>query len=265
VNCAALPDGLVESELFGHEKGAFSGAVATKEGLFEAAHGGTIFLDEVGELPPLVQAKLLRVLEERRFARVGSAREMEVDVRVVAATNRDLAKESAEGRFRQDLYFRLNGASVWLPPLRDRPRELPILARAFLASACADVRRPLLTLGDGALRALARRSWPGNVRELRNLMGFLAATVTGDRIDEAHLAETPEGGAPRAAVTVTPAAPAASSGTGFRPIAEEVRELERSRMAEALAAASGNRTRAAELISMPLRTFMSKLKQYDLG
>jgi len=270
VNCAALSEGLVESELFGHDKGAFTGAISTKVGFFEAAHGGTIFLDEVGELPPLVQAKLLRVLEERRFTRVGSAREIEVDVRVVAATNRDLAREATEQRFRQDLYFRLSGAMVWLPPLRDRPRELPILARAFLEAACAEARRPSLVLGDGALRALARHGWPGNVRELRNLMGFLAAIVTGDRVDEVHLAERLGLSPTLPAAGAEPPAPAPPAGAGsggprFRPIADEVRDLERTRMAEALAAAGGNRTRAAELLSMPLRTFMSKLKQYDLA
>jgi DNA-binding NtrC family response regulator/pSer/pThr/pTyr-binding forkhead associated (FHA) protein len=270
VNCAALPEGLVESELFGHERGAFSGAVSTKEGLFEAAHGGTVFLDEVGELPGPVQAKLLRVLEERRVTRVGATREIEVDVRVVAATHRDLRADVEAGRFRQDLYFRLGGATVWIPPLRDRPRELPLLARELLAHACVELGRPPLaiTLGDGALRALSRHEWPGNVRELRNVMALLAATVPGDRIDQDHVADAlAPPGAPSATPTTAlePGAGAAPAPRCFRPITEELRELERARMTEALEAAAGNRTRAAELLQMPLRTFMARLKQYGLG
>ena len=155
VNCAALPDTLVESELFGHDKGAFSGAVQAKPGLLETASGGTVFLDEVGELAPAAQAKLLRALETGRFTRLGEVKERAVDIRVVAATNRDLPAEVAAGRFRRDLYFRLSAATVWIPPLRDRRREIPIFALRFLAEACQRRGRPPPAVSEPALR-----SWP---------------------------------------------------------------------------------------------------------
>jgi DNA-binding NtrC family response regulator/pSer/pThr/pTyr-binding forkhead associated (FHA) protein len=261
-NCAAIPDTLAESELFGHERGAFSGAAAAKQGLFETAGGGTVLLDEVGELSPAVQAKLLRVLETRRFTRVGSVAERAVDVRVVAATNRDLLAEVEAGRFRRDLYFRLGAAAVWLPPLRDRPREIPILARWFLDAARRAAGRATASLSSEALRHLAAHPWPGNVRELKNCMAFLAATCPGDSIDagqvQAHLQARM--GQPPAGREPTPAGPLPS----FRPIKQEVRELERRRMVEALRAAHGNQTLAAALIEMPLRTFVAKLKQFEI-
>lgn len=260
VNCAALPESLVESELFGHERGAFSGALATKVGLLETAHSGTLFLDELGELSPPIQAKLLRVLETRKLMRVGDVRERSIDVRIVAATNRDLPKEIAAGRFRKDLFFRLGAARLTLPPLRDRRREIPVLARALLAEACARLDRPPIEISSDAMHQLAAHPWPGNVRELRNLMDFAAATVEGNLLLAWHLSEqlqSPDKAAQEAGPASLP--------VKFRPIEEELRELERQRMAEALAAASGVHTRAAELISMPIRTFTGKLKQYQLG
>ncbi|MBL9003283.1 MAG: sigma 54-interacting transcriptional regulator [Myxococcales bacterium] len=187
INCAALPESLAESELFGHERGAFSGAVATKVGLLEAGHGGTVFLDEVGELPLSLQAKLLRVLENKRLVRVGDTRERPVDIRIVAATNRHLDAEVKSGRFRQDLYFRLASAVIVLPPLRERPRELPILARAFLAQASAKLGREPLLLAPAALERLLRYAWPGNVRELRNAMDYAAAVVSEPIVETEHL------------------------------------------------------------------------------
>ena len=261
-NCAAIPDTLAESELFGHERGAFSGAAAAKQGLFETAGGGTVLLDEVGELSPAVQAKLLRVLETRRFTRIGSVAERAVDVRVVAATNRDLLAEVEAGRFRRDLYFRLGAAAVWLPPLRDRPREIPIMARWFLDAARRAAGRGPASLSSEALQHLAAHPWPGNVRELKNCMAFLAATCAGDSIDagqvQAHLQArlgTPPPGREQALAEPLPS---------FRPIKQEVRELERRRMVEALRAAHGNQTLAAALIEMPLRTFVAKLKQFEI-
>jgi transcriptional regulator with GAF, ATPase, and Fis domain len=265
-NCAAIQESLAESELFGHEKGAFSGAVSNKAGLFETAGGGTLFLDEVGELSLPIQAKLLRVLETRRFTRVGSVAERPIDVRVVAATNRDLLAEVESGRFRRDLYFRLSAAAVWLPPLRDRPREIPLLAQSFLDAARRAPGRKAASLTNEALRRLAAYPWPGNIRELKNCMDFLGAAVPGDSIDagqvEAYLQRSQGAGHPSAAQEAAPPAP--DPLPSFRPIKDEVRELEQRRMIEALKAARGNQTLAAALIEMPLRTFAAKVKQYGI-
>ena len=277
-NCAALTENLIESELFGHEKGAFSGAVAAKPGLLEAAAGSTVFLDEIGEMSPTTQAKLLRVLETKRVIRVGDVREREIDIRLVAATNRNLADEVKAGRFRQDLFFRLSAATLWLPPLRDRRRELAILAQTLLADACKQANRAPMTISDDAMQRLATYEWPGNVRELKNVMDYVAAAFTEPVLQAWHLSRslsgTPElddddesqGGRKRArtstpvAVPIVPTEPPAK----FRPIEDEIKELERQRMIEALAAAGGNQTRAAELIAMPLRTFQAKLRFYAI-
>jgi DNA-binding NtrC family response regulator len=267
INCASLPETLIESELFGYEKGAFSGAATAKPGRLEAAAGGTVFFDEVGELPLQAQAKLLRALESRRVTRLGSLKELDLDVRLVAATNRDLAAEVKAGRFREDLYFRLSGAKVVLPPLRDRPRELALLARHFLERACTG--RPAPMLSTATLATLARHRWPGNVRELKNEMEYVAATVSEPVVEPWHLSErltaVPTEGTPPAG-TPNPDPPAAGAAPQpLRPIADELRELERRRMIEALAAANGVQKRAAELIGMPIRTFTMKYKQYCLG
>jgi len=264
VNCAALgPESLVDSELFGHEKGAFTGAATTKAGLFESAGGGTVFLDEVAELPLAVQAKLLRTLENKTITRVGDTRERPIDIRLVTATNRNLDEEVAAGRFRQDLLYRISGARVMLPPLRDRKIEIPVLARAFLEAACKQLARPTKTLAPGTMQVLLTHTWPGNVRELRNALEYAAVAAPDDTIEPydlpPHLGGTAD--APPAAV----AAPVAREVKGvFRPIAEELEELERRRMIEALEAAGGVKTRAAQLIAMPIRTFTLKAKQYKL-
>lgn len=266
VNCAAFQESLLESELFGHEKGAFTGAVATKIGLLEAAAGGTVFLDEVGEMSTALQARLLRALETRRITRVGDTREREVGFRVVAATHRDLEAEVRAGRFREDLYFRLSGATVWLPPLRDRKRELPMLARRFLDEACARAGRAAPVLAGEALQVLAEHPWPGNVRELKNVMEYAAATVQEPVVERWHL--EPRLGGQRTTTAQTspagPATPVTDTPRNFRPLADEVRELERKRMLEALEACGWNQTRAANSIEMPLRTFVTKAKQFDL-
>ncbi|WP_437827078.1 sigma 54-interacting transcriptional regulator [Sorangium sp. So ce1153] len=268
LNCAAIPESLVESELFGYEKGAFSDAKAPKPGLLERADGGTLFLDEVGELPLAVQAKLLRVLEARRLTRLGDVRERDVNIRVVAATNRDLEAESAAGRFRQDLLFRLSAGVVRLPPLRHRPREIPILARLFLAQACARAERPALQLSDAALRALLAYPFPGNVRELKNAMEYASVTAEADAIEPRDLPErvTERTSAPPP-VPGSAAPPISGSAAlpRFRPLAEEVKDLERQRIQEALDATGGVQTRAADLIGMPIRTFSSKLKQHGIA
>ena len=190
LNCAAIPENLFESELFGYEKGAFSGAAAARRGYLESAHTGTLFLDEVGEMPLAIQAKLLRVLESQRFARLGDVRERSVDVRLVAATNRNLEEEVKAGRFRMDLLFRLGAAKVMVPPLRDRRRELPVLARSLLKAACEKVGRPPLVLTPLAMRRLLAHAWPGNVRELRNAMEYVAATAEEEELWPWHLPET---------------------------------------------------------------------------
>jgi DNA-binding NtrC family response regulator len=274
LNCAAIPETLVESELFGHEKGAFSDARTAKPGLLERASGGTVFLDEVGELPLGAQAKLLRALEAKRITRLGDVRDREVDFRVVAATNRDLEADVAAGRFRRDLLYRLGAAVVELPPLRHRPREISILARLFLAEAGARAGRAPLDLSESALARLGAYPFPGNVRELKNAMEYAAATAEGgvvepwalpDRIVGRTSSPPPVanegGGLPGLGAPL----PAPATPRRFRPVAEELRELERTRMTEALEAAGGVQKRAAELIGMPIRTFGFKLKQYGLS
>jgi DNA-binding NtrC family response regulator len=266
INCAAVPEQLLESELFGHERGAFSGATTSKPGLFEAAHGGTIFLDEIGECSGSAQAKLLRVFETKRVTRVGALAPREVDVRIVAATNRSLADEVTRGRFRQDLLFRLDAASVMLPPLRERPLDIPALANAFLEDACAREKRPPLSLGRNALEHLAAHGWPGNVRELRNLMAFVAATAQGPVVEPADLVTS--SGTFRA-VQIAKEGPIARRASAQIPITrslyDEIRDLERRRIGEALEACGGVRVRAAERIGIPLRTLVTKIKEYGLA
>jgi transcriptional regulator with GAF, ATPase, and Fis domain len=287
LNCAAVPDNLLEGELFGYEKGAFSGALAAKPGLLETGAGGTVFLDEVGELSASSQAKLLRVLETKRVTRLGGVSERSIDIRIVAATNRDLATEVKNGGFRQDLFYRLSGATVWIPPLRDRQRELPILAQLFLDEACTRLGRPPMELADDAMRVLAAYEWPGNVRELKNVIDFVAAAHADSVIEPRHLLPKlgpqtgagadqtspgmlalggwPLGQEVRAPTTselgVSEETPPPQS---FRPLDEELRDLEKRRMAQALEAANGNQTQAAKLIGMPLRTFQAKVKQHGL-
>jgi two-component system, NtrC family, response regulator AtoC len=267
INCAALPDTLLESELFGHERGAFSGAVAAKPGRLENAAGGTVLLDEVGELSAGAQAKLLRVLETKRSNRLGALAERLVDVRIVAATNRSLAEEVKAGRFRQDLYFRLAAATIVLPPLRDRREDLPALARHLLAEACARLPRPPMTIAPAAMLRLASYPWPGNVRELRNVLEVAAAAVAGSALEASHLVEllpaTPP--ARETVAGVSEAGGAALVPPAFRNLYDEIRELERTRIAAALAAAGGVRVRAAALIGMPLRTFVTKLREYGFS
>ena len=258
VNCAAIAASLFESELFGHDKGAFTGATSAKPGLFEAADGGTLFLDELAELPLALQPKLLRALETKSVTRIGETTVRPVDVRIVAATLTDLPKEVAEGRFRQDLYFRISGATVIVPPLRDRRAEIPVLARELLRAECIRADRPPLAITPAAMQVLISYSWPGNVRELLHMMMRVAALAPDDHVEVSDL---PISGEDPIAEEPDPA-PAAAG--GFRSIADEIRELEIRRMTDALAAAGGVKTRAAALIGMPIRTFNFKFKQYRL-
>jgi DNA-binding NtrC family response regulator/pSer/pThr/pTyr-binding forkhead associated (FHA) protein len=266
LNCAALPETLAESELFGHEKGAFTGAAAQQIGILEQSDGGTVFLDEIGELSLAIQAKLLRALETKRITRVGGQGEHPINLRIVAATNRDLAEEVKAGRFRQDLLFRIGGATVWLPPLRDRRREIPILAQRFLADACRRAGRDAMAISVEAMQLLLDFPWPGNVRQLRNVMEFIAAAHVEPTIAAWHLIESLGGeGRPSHGRSVSGTMLVTLPTPGdFVPIEDEIRELEHTRMGQALAAAEGNQTAAAELIKMPLRTFQAKAKVYGL-
>jgi DNA-binding NtrC family response regulator len=271
LNCAALPEALAESELFGHERGAFTGAVTRKIGLLEQSDGGTLFLDEIGELSLTIQAKLLRALETKRILRVGALTEQAIDLRIVAATHRDLAEEVKAGRFRQDLLFRIGGATVWLPPLRDRRREIPILAQRFLAEACRGADREPMPIAADAMQLLLDAPWPGNVRELRHVMEYVAAAHDEPTVAAWHLVERlgGEGRVQRAGSSADVApAPEVIAGrppaSDFVPIEDELRDLERTRMGQALVASDGNQTAAAELIKMPLRTFQAKVRVYGL-
>jgi len=277
LNCAALPENLLESELFGYERGAFTGAVAAKQGLLEIADGGTLFLDEFAELPLTVQAKLLRVLENREITRVGGLRSRHVDVRFISATNRDLAAQVRAGAFRQDLYFRLNGITLTIPPLRSRRSEIKPLAREFIREACRRVSRPELAMTEQALAFLEGQSWPGNIRELKNSIERAVTLCTGDIIDIHHLAPSESTFAPAAAhpthenltfpVPSSPTLPDLSSADlGLHEDARRAtRELERRRIAEAMERCGGNQTRAAQLLRISRRTLVARLTEYGFA
>ncbi|MES1204951.1 MAG: sigma 54-interacting transcriptional regulator [Pseudomonadota bacterium] len=274
INCAALPPELAESELFGYERGAFSGAVGAKQGLLEAADGGTVLLDEIGDLPPAVQAKLLRVIETRCLTRLGSVHEHAIDVRVIAATHRDLEEGVRKGWFRADLYYRLGVAIVRIPPLRLRRRELPLLARTFVDDACRMLGRGPLGLAEDALACLLAHDWPGNVRELKNLIDCLVVEATGSTITAASIGARFQHGN-RSAETPAPAFRHDEGGGGvrsgfsdetapFRPLAQANRDFERRTIEAALVETNGNKTHAAKRLGVPLRTFMDKVKRYGL-
>jgi DNA-binding NtrC family response regulator len=258
LNCAALTETLLESELFGYEKGAFTGAIASKPGLLEVAEGGVVFLDEVGELRPSTQAKLLRVLDERKVLRVGGLQPRNIDVRIVSATNRDLETEVREGRFRLDLLYRLNAMSIIIPPLRERPGEIPLLARKFAQGIAAKLGRRMPQLTDGALGLLRSYSWPGNVRELRNVIERALILASRDVIDVADLPVDK-----MRAVFATTAAPTGSPQPA--PVAAPSAEAdERRRVLEALETCAGNQTHAARLLGISRRTLINKLEKFAL-
>ncbi len=250
VNCAALPESLMESELFGHEKGAFTGAVATRKGRFELADGGSLFLDEIGDLPPVLQVKLLRVLQEREFERVGSSRSIAVNVRVLAATHRDLEALVRDGRFRDDLYYRINVVTIALPPLRERREDIPVLIDYFLRTFAAKNNKPVRGFTREAREALLRYDFPGNVRELENLIERAVVLTRDDVIDHSDLPLSfveQEGTVEEGSLTAT------------------VEGLERRMIREALAEAQGIQTRAAEILGVSERVLRYKLKKYGLS
>jgi len=246
INCAALSENLLESELFGHEKGAFTGAVTAKRGRIELAAGGTFFLDEVGELKQDLQAKLLRVLQEKTFERVGGSRSTAADVRWVAATNRDLGKMVAEGDFRDDLYHRLAVFPIRLPPLRERRGDISQLARALCEQLGPDIGKPGLHIDALAEQRLLAAAWPGNVRELRNTLERAAILAEGKVIRAEHIVLDP-------------------LASGADPLAGTLDEIERRAIERALSEVDGNRKRAAERLGIGLRTLYEKLKAYGLG
>jgi len=255
VNCGALPEGLVESELFGHERGAFTGADRQRPGRFERAAGGTIFLDEVGELPLPAQSKLLRVLQQREFERVGGTETLRTDARVVSATHRDLPREIAAGRFREDLYYRLNVVQIAIPPLRERPDDIAPLARHILDRIERKYGWAGLSLADEALREIRDRPWPGNVRQLENALARAAITARGGVILAEHLdAADPIG--PDLAVMPEP--------DDALPLRAVLAEVERRMIRRALAACHGNRTKTAERLGISRRQLFDKVREHGL-
>jgi two-component system, NtrC family, response regulator AtoC len=250
LHCAALSESLLESELFGHERGAFTGAVARREGRFEQADGGTLFLDEIGEVPAAVQVKLLRFLQERTFERVGGNETLRVDVRVIAATNRDLGAEIKKGSFREDLFYRLNVVTIELPPLRDRRADVPVLASFFLRRYAAENGKPIDTFTDDALRALLEYRWPGNVRELENVIERAVVLCDGARIERKHL---------------PPSVIPSSERDGPPPIpGSTIADLERYAILKTLEACGGSTSRAATVLGVSPRKIQYKLHEYEL-
>jgi transcriptional regulator with GAF, ATPase, and Fis domain len=279
LNCAALPDNLLESELFGYERGAFTGAVQAKPGLLEVADGGSLFLDEIAELPLTVQAKLLRVLENREITRVGGLRSRHVDVRIICATNRDLAAQVRTGTFRQDLFFRLNGITLTIPPLRARRSEIAPLAREFIRETCRHAGRLPLPMSDEGFAFLESQSWPGNVRELRNAIERAVTLCTEERIELRHLAPLDaslglhslvDERATTPLLAVPPSLPSlpdeATPDVGLQEDARRAaRALERRRIAEAMDRCGGNQTRAAQLLRVSRRTLVARLTEYGFA
>jgi two-component system response regulator AtoC len=256
VNCGAIPETLLESELFGHVKGAFTGAASDKPGLFEEAQGGTLFLDEIGELPLSLQVKLLRALQEGEVRRVGATTARQVDVRVVAATNRDLAADVASGRFRGDLYYRVNVVSIRLPALRERREDIPELALHFLRRHNARLGLSVELISPPAMRMLIDYPWPGNVRELENVIERALVLTAGSTIEPEHLVDL---GHPVPHAADPPAA------DGDLSVKRQTEELERRLIRRALERTRGNRTRAAQLLELSHRALLYKIRDYGIG
>jgi nitrogen regulation protein NR(I) len=280
INCAAIPKTLMESELFGYEKGAFTGAVGAKPGRFELAHGGTLFLDEIGEIPVEMQVKLLRVLQESEFERVGGLKTIKVDVRLVAATNRDLMQEIAEGTFREDLFYRLNVVPIHIPPLRERREDIPLLAEHFIAKFNDRLKKQIASITPEAERRLVAYHWPGNIRELENLMertmlfcegpeiqaSDLPTEVGGAPVQPVHAdgaaASGPVGAAPPSTLTGMPAAPPASSLK--EAVRAETERVEREMIQRALDETGGNVTQAARKLKISRKSLQTKMKELGL-
>ncbi|HEY6360696.1 MAG TPA: sigma-54 dependent transcriptional regulator [Vicinamibacterales bacterium] len=262
INCAAIPETLLETELFGHEKGAFTGAAMRKPGRFELAHRGTLFLDEIGDLPLALQAKILRALEEKSFERVGGTQSLTVDVRVVAATNRNLKARVAERQFREDLFFRLSVFPIRIPPLRERADDVVILARHFVDLFCREVNKTTLTLAPAAIEDLRAYPWPGNVRELQNCIERAVILCDDDTIHPRHLNLSF-----RQAAAPPPASPWEQidlSGSMNDALRRVTAEVERRKSEQALKEAAGNKQRAAEQLQINYKLFLAKLKEFGI-
>ena len=264
VNCGALPESLLESELFGHVRGAFTGADTNKKGLVEVADKGTIFLDEIGEMSPHMQVKLLRVLQERKYRRVGGTDETEADIRIIAATNKDLAQLVADGRFREDLFYRINVIPVHLPALRDRQDDVPVLAEHFAAMYRAHLGKAIKGISPEAMRCLQAYHWPGNIRELENAMERAVALERASLIGLDSLPDrVRNGNAQPAAAPNVPVRPEEFPDDGFD-LERHVRDIERECIAEALRRANGVKVRAADLLGMSFRSLRYYMKKYNL-
>ena len=262
INCAAIPETLLETELFGHEKGAFTGAAGRKLGKFELAHRGTLFLDEIGELSLPLQAKILRALEDKRFERVGGTVSIQVDVRIVAATNRNLKAAVAAHQYRQDLYFRLSVFPITIPPLRDRPDDIVILARFFIERYCRDLNKAPLVLAPGAVDELRAYGWPGNVRELQNCIERAVILTEGGTIHARHLSLSPRNVVSVTAPEDSPWAHIDLSGTMNEASRRVLAEVERRKIEQALKDASGNKGHAAEILQVSFKLLTAKLREY---
>jgi two-component system response regulator PilR (NtrC family) len=259
LNCGAMPENLLESELFGHMRGAFTGADSNKKGLLEVAEKGTIFLDEIGEMSAVMQVKLLRVLQERKFRRVGGLEELTADIRVIAATNQDLAKAVAEGRFREDLFYRINVIPIALPPLRERREDIPLLAEHFLAKYSEQMEKEIAGVSREAMDLLLRHEWPGNIRELENALERAVALEATPTILPDSLPATIRGDSPKAVTGAVDPLPE----SGFD-LEAHVQEIERGYIAEALRRAGGVQVKAADLLGMSFRSFRYYVKKYNL-
>jgi len=260
LNCGALPETLLESELFGHMRGSFTGADTNKKGLLEVAERGTIFLDEIGETSAVMQVKLLRVLQERRFRRVGGLEELQADIRVIAATNQDLTRLVAEGRFREDLYYRINVIPLTLPPLRERREDIPLLAEHFLAKYSEQMGKHIAGVSHDALDLLIAHEWPGNIRELENVIERAVALEATPTILADSLPPTIRGDVP-SPVTTGSTEPLPESGFDLE---AHVKQIERGYIAEALKRSGGVQVKAAELLGMSFRSFRYYVKKYNL-
>ena len=252
INCTAIPENLMESELFGYEKGAFTGAVASKPGKFEQADTGTVFLDEIGDVPPSIQVKLLRILQEREFERLGSNRTRQIDVRVLAATNVDLRAALEQGRFREDLYYRLNVMPLNIPPLRERKEDIPHLADHFLKKHASEMGQPDITIGESAIQKLLGYHWPGNVRELENVIERSLVLAGGKTLEAADIR-----------MDISPASRAGQAET-FLPDGMTLDEHEQTLIREALRRAGGNKSQAARLLGLTRNALRYRLTQMGI-
>jgi transcriptional regulator with PAS, ATPase and Fis domain len=261
VNCAAIPKDLLEAELFGYEAGSFSGALKSgKPGKFELAHRGTIFLDEIGDMPMEMQAKVLRALQEREIQKVGGTKDIKVDVRIVAATNKDLMKEVAAGRFREDLYYRLNVIELMMPPLRERLEDLPVLIRSLMARVCSEAAIEVKVLTPAALQAMQHYHWPGNVRELVHTLERMVNIIDADVIDWADLPPYVLRGKPQVAAPVIPAEEAPAGA----PMRAKVNEAEREMILDALRAVNGNKLQAAKRLGIHRSVLYRKMARWAI-